>query len=117
METDSHLSQGISALKASDRQTARRHLAQALRESLENARAEPVNAGDILEHLNAEIAKRDRLTEAYLAGAYQLDEYLRHKSPLDETIKRAEKQHRNIEDAIRRQIPSTRSHQVSAVCD
>jgi hypothetical protein len=78
-----------------------------LRESLENARAEPVNAGDILEHLNAEIAKRDRLTEAYLAGAYQLDEYLRHKSPLDETIKRAEKQHRNIEDTIRRQAAQT----------
>lgn len=73
-----------------------------LRAALETYQPTELNRETIAQTLTAENDKKDRLTAAYLAGAYTLAEYLQYKKPLDETIERLERQRDNLQDLERR---------------
>lgn len=74
-----------------------------LRSALQDLRPQPVDADSLADELKAEKEKKDRLTEAYLAGAYNLREYLEYKTPLDEGIERLERQVNGAEETVRQQ--------------
>lgn len=71
--------------------------------ALESVRPQPVDAAGLADRLKAETEKKDRLTEAYLAGAYSLPEYLGYKAPVDESIDQLSRQINSIEETIRLQ--------------
>lgn len=97
---------GVSCMSISHQALFERFTAR-LRQELETVQPRPLDAGQIGEQLEAEKTRRDRLTEAYLAGAYNLPEYLLHKNPLDEIVRRLEGQVNNLEETNRRQAGRT----------